>query len=87
MTARGLLNGVKSTFGIAAGVDVDFLTDAGGHECLEGLPDIPITALVTGDNVLAAEVHQSGGSSSDTVFGAELVASPAAVRRLRLRRN
>ena len=31
--------------------------------------------LVTGNNVLAVEVHQSGGTSSDVSFDAELVAS------------
>jgi hypothetical protein len=54
---------------------VDYLSDASGHENIyEGPYDIPIDALVPGENVLAAEVHQSGGSSSDTVFGGELVA-------------
>ncbi|MBI4663479.1 MAG: hypothetical protein HY735_32155 [Verrucomicrobia bacterium] len=71
------LNGVEiHRFGIASGVDVDFLTDAGGHEnAYEGPYEIPLTNLVPGDNVLAAEVHQSGGSSSDMVFGAELIAT------------
>lgn len=70
------LNGVEiNRFGIAAR-DVNFQTDASGHEnAWEGPFDIPITSLLPGDNVLAAEVHQSGGSSSDTVFGAELVAT------------
>jgi hypothetical protein len=36
---------------------------------------IPGSALVSGDNVLAVEVHQSGGSSSDMAFGAELLVS------------
>jgi hypothetical protein len=70
------LNGTEiHRFGIAAGA-VDFLTDATGHENVyEGPYDIPITSLVSGDNVLAAEVHQSGGSSSDMVFGLELIAT------------
>jgi hypothetical protein len=70
------LNGVEiNRFNIAAGA-VDYLTDASGHEnAWEGPFDIPITNLVPGDNVLAAEVHQSGGGSSDMVFGAELVAT------------
>ncbi len=71
------LNGVEiSRFGIAAGVAVNYLTDASGHEnAWEGPFDIPITNLLPGDNVLAVEVHQSGGSSSDMVFGTELVAT------------
>lgn len=68
------LNGVEiHRFGIAEG-PIDASTDASGHEnAYEGPYDIPLDALVPGDNVLAAEVHQSGGSSSDMVFGAELV--------------
>ena len=63
-------------FGIAQGVEVDATTDAAGHEnVFEGPFDIPTTYLVKGDNVLMAEVHQSGGSSSDMVFGAELEAT------------
>ncbi|MEK7685826.1 MAG: Ig-like domain-containing protein [Verrucomicrobiota bacterium] len=54
---------------------VNFQSNAGGHEnAWEGPYDIPITDLVPGENLLAAEVHQSGGSSSDMVFGAEFVA-------------
>jgi len=61
-------------FGITAD-PVDYLSDAAGHEnAWEGPYDIAIDALVAGENVLAAEVHQAGGSSSDMVFGAELVA-------------
>ena len=63
-------------FNIAAGVVVDATTDASGHEnAYEGPYDIPITNLVAGKNVLAIEVHNSGGSSSDIVFGAELTAT------------
>ena len=70
------LNGVElSRFGIATG-PVDFTTDAAGHEnAWEGPFDVPAASLVAGDNVFAVEVHQSGGSSSDLVFGAELVAT------------
>ena len=54
---------------------VDYLSDAANHENVwEGPFDIAIDSLVPGENLLAAEVHQSGGSSSDMVFGAELVA-------------
>jgi hypothetical protein len=70
------LNGVEiHRFGIAAG-EVNFQSDATGHEnAWEGPYEIPIANLLPGDNVLAAEVHQSGGSSSDMVFGAELIAT------------
>ena len=62
-------------FGIAADVIVDATTDTAGHEnAYEGPFDISITNLVSGKNVLAIEVHQAGGSSSDMVFGAELTA-------------
>jgi hypothetical protein len=79
------LNGTEiHRFGIAEG-PVDATTDASGHEnTYEGPYDIPATLLVQGDNLLAAEVHQSGGSSSDMVFGAELVATvPASGEELR----
>ncbi|MCI0748297.1 MAG: PA14 domain-containing protein [Verrucomicrobia subdivision 3 bacterium] len=76
------LNGEEiHRFGIAPGVLVDYLTDAAGHEnAYEGPYDIAITNLFEGDNVLAAEVHQAGGSSSDMVFGAELVATVPVIR-------
>ena len=71
------LNGVEiHRFGIAQGVVVDYLTDAGGHEnAYQGPYDIPVDNLQLCDNVLAVEVHQSGGSSSDMVFGAEFTVS------------
>ncbi len=49
--------------------------------CFLGGPDVPSDAHLFGDNVVAAEVHQSDGTSSDFVFGAELfvVADPNAV--------
>jgi hypothetical protein len=71
------LNGVEVLrFGYAAGVVVTFdNTAASGHEnAYEGPVAISSAGLVKGDNVLAAEVHQSGTGSSDLVFGAELVA-------------
>ncbi len=69
------LNGTEiHRFGVTAD-PVDYLSDASGHEnAWEGPYDIPIDALRVGENTLAAEVHQSGGSSSDMVFGAEFVA-------------
>lgn len=71
------LNGVEvHRFGIATDAVVDATTDAAGHENIyEGPFDLPLQHLVKGDNVLTAEVHQSGGSSSDMVFGAELIAT------------
>src|SRR4030095_1759014 len=60
-------------------------TDATGHENVyEGPYDIAVTALVEGENVLAAEVHQAGASSSDMVFGAELTATVPVLPRARL---
>lgn len=68
-------------FGIAAGVVVDYVTDAAGHENIyEGPYDIPANVLVEGENIIACEVHQSGGGSSDMVFGAELIATVPVVR-------
>lgn len=76
------LNGQEiHRFGIAEGVVVDYLTDAAGHENIyEGPYDIPPELLVEGENIIACEVHQSGGSSSDMVFGAELIATVPVIR-------
>jgi hypothetical protein len=76
------LNGQEiHRFGIAEGATFDYLTSFNGHEnAYEGPYDIRLDALQTGTNVLAAEVHQSGTSSSDMVFGAELVASVPVIR-------
>lgn len=71
------LNGTEVLrFGYAAGATVAFDNNAaGGHEnAYVGPVDISTASLVSGDNVLAVEVHQSGGSSSDVVFGATLEA-------------
>src|SRR5439155_418524 len=43
-----------------------------------GLITVPATSLVTGTNVLAVEVHQAAGDTSDMLFGAELIATPFA---------
>ncbi|MEO8428835.1 MAG: Ig-like domain-containing protein, partial [Verrucomicrobiota bacterium] len=71
------LNGVEiHRFGFDPDVVVDANTLAAGHEnAYEGPFDIPIDSLVPGDNLLAAEVHQSNNSSTDIVFGAELAAT------------
>jgi hypothetical protein len=55
---------------------VDYLTVALiDHEnAWQGPYSISPTNLVVGDNVFAVEVHQNAGSSSDVVFGAELIA-------------
>jgi hypothetical protein len=47
--------------------------------------DIPTTALVYGDNVMAASVHQVNAGSSDMVFGLEMTAAASAcIQRPRL---
>ncbi|MBC8003174.1 MAG: lamin tail domain-containing protein, partial [Opitutaceae bacterium] len=54
-------------------VTYDTLTSAGvGDAVLEGPFLLPGSALVTGDNVFAVEVHQSATNSSDIVFGMTL---------------
>ena len=81
------LNGKEiHRLGIAAGTDFDATTSFGGHEnTYEGPFDVDPTLLIKGENILACEVHQSGGSSSDMVFGAELVATvPCVIRDLAL---
>ena len=71
------LNGTEvHRFGITAGIVVDATTDALSHEqAFEGPFLIPEALLRQGTNLLAVEVHQNGGSSSDIVFGAELIAT------------
>lgn len=78
------LNGTEiHRFGLAADATYDFVTLFAGHEnAYEGPYDVPITGLVTGDNVFAVEVHQSSTSSSDIVFGAELSATHFPVGRI-----
>ena len=75
------LHGVEiHRFGLGT-ADIVFSTDAAGHENIyEGPFDMPVDNLLEGDNVLAAEVHQAGGGSSDMVFGAELIATVPVVR-------
>jgi len=71
------LNGTEiHRFGLAAGTPVAWDTSFDSHENrYEGPFVIPGKALVAGENVLAADVHQSGAGSSDLVFGAELLVS------------
>ena len=51
----------------------------------EGPFDLPLTALLGGDNVLAVEVHQSSFGSTDIVLGAELIAEISECKPLRPR--
>ena len=75
------LNGAEvHRFGFPEGAPIVNATPGSDHENrYEGPFDIPVASLVQGDNVIAAEVHQTGPTSSDSVFGLELqlVTSPA----------
>jgi len=75
------LNGVEvSRFSIGAGA-ITYGSFATSHEAstFGGPVVVSPTNLVPGDNVFAVEVHQVDATSSDIVFGAELVATvPAA---------
>jgi hypothetical protein len=52
---------------------INYSTPADDHEfTLESRIEIPTTALVSGDNVIAVEVHQKDSGSSDIVWGAKL---------------
>jgi len=51
-----------------------FASDNIGNADYEGPFDLPSTALVAGENFVAAEVHQDDDGSSDIVFGLELAA-------------
>ncbi len=46
-----------------------------------GQIDVPASSLATGNNVLAVELHQAPGDTSDILFDAELVASPSTTER------
>jgi hypothetical protein len=53
------------------------LYNSGAQNATDGSFDVltlPTTNLVTGDNVIAVELHQPGGGSSDDVFGLSLSA-------------
>jgi hypothetical protein len=68
------VNGVELTrYNMPAGV-VTAATAATGHENTDSVPtfEIVVTNWVAGNNVIAAEVHQSGFNSTDVVFGLEL---------------
>lgn len=68
------LNGVEiHRFGFATNAVVTYASYGAGHENVwEGPFAASRASLRNGDNVLAVEVHQSDGTSSDLVFGAEL---------------
>ncbi|RIK79889.1 MAG: hypothetical protein DCC68_12250 [Planctomycetota bacterium] len=70
------LNGQEvSRFNMAAGaVTFSTLANVGvGDAALSGLFSLPTNLLVAGTNTFAVEVHQASTTSSDIVFGAELV--------------
>ena len=59
-----------------------YLTNAAGTASDDGADfhrfTIPATGLVTGSNLIAAEIHQASATSSDTIFDPGLVATLAA---------
>ena len=57
--------------------DVSYLdyTSAGGSDYSFEYIDLPASAFRAGDNVLAVEVHQNSGTSSDISLNAELIVS------------
>lgn len=54
---------------VPAGQDSTTLAENQGSEGTAEQIEIPSSALVAGENVLAAEVHQTGATSSDVAFG------------------
>jgi len=70
------LNGEEiHRFGLAAGAVYDASTFFADNEnAWRGPFSVPKSALVTGDNVLAVEVHQTSATSSDMIMGAQLFA-------------
>jgi hypothetical protein len=71
------LNGVEVyRFSMGTTGPVTFNTLATSHEnAYDGPIIISAASLVPGDNVFAVEIHQTGLTSSDIVFGAELKAT------------
>ena len=68
---------VLPRIGMEEDVDIYFSTFADrtvGDADYEYHPSIPASYFVRGDNVIAVEVHQSGATSTDVVFGLELSA-------------
>ncbi|MBN2163376.1 MAG: lamin tail domain-containing protein [Pontiellaceae bacterium] len=57
--------------------DVSYLdyTTAGGSDYSFEYIDLPVSAFRAGDNVLAVEIHQDSGTSSDISLDAELIVS------------
>ena len=68
------INGVEvHRFGLTEGAAINYQTLGTSHEnAYEGPFIIVSDNLVVGENVIAAEVHQTTADSSDSVFGAEL---------------
>jgi len=54
----------------------DYATNATDNGTIIQSATLPLTLLVTGTNLLAAEVHQSSANSSDLVFDLRLTANP-----------
>ena len=72
------LNGQELTrvrISTAATINTNLLADNYGETTpgVLSVTTVPATLLVSGDNVLAARVHQSGTTSSDTAFMAGLI--------------
>jgi hypothetical protein len=75
------LNGIEIFRTNMPGGTIDSLTLAasavgGGAENVFHATSVPSTLLLTGDNVLAVEIHQRGPTSSDISFDLELFDSP-----------
>ena len=81
------LNGVEVyRNNLANGVPVlyaSFATNCSDNGTLLQSATLPVDALVSGTNVIAAEVHQSSANSSDLVFDLKLTGNPAVAVRLK----
>jgi hypothetical protein len=72
------VNGVELTrFNLPAGTITAASQGVAGHENTDstGVFEIVVTNWVAGNNIIAAETHQNGATSSDVVFGLELTVS------------
>ncbi|MFO1512106.1 MAG: hypothetical protein U1F83_04190 [Verrucomicrobiota bacterium] len=54
----------------------DLATNAADNGTIIQFAVLPLTSLVSGSNVLAAEIHQSSAGSSDLIFDLQLTANP-----------
>ncbi len=68
------LNGVKvgSRCGCRPAFTYSTLASDQANEGVAEILSLPAGSLVTGDNVMAVEVHQTSANSSDDVFGMQL---------------